>query len=186
MSNTIRPVSEKQLKFIDALLKRHSTTFAAVITNYMKEHPLDMSMNAIEHPGELNSRQAGLIIGMLHHSSSNKADQKMKAIVIPQTQHHVSAKAIDGKPVPTKSIKLSNNCNLEFEAGTNGYKGGGQSKGSRTYFRIKGFEGTGINIKKTSNNEVEIYLSGDQELTAMIKGLRFAARTLKALSEQGE
>ena len=73
-----------------------------------------------------------------------------------------------------------NSCNiLECEVGTNGYHGGDTGHGCRTYFRLQNLSSTDMEVVTDRNNQVEIMLGGDCELSTFIEALEFAVETLK-------
>jgi hypothetical protein len=72
-------------------------------------------------------------------------------------------------------------CFLDVKVGTNGFQDGDAGHGCETYLELK-FDSATINIEKT-NDTVIIKLGGDAELKNLIKGLDFATKSLKLLSE---
>lgn len=78
---------------------------------------------------------------------------------------------------------------LEVEVGTNGFKGGNASCGSRTYIRIKDLGGTDMFVKRFraengNTSEFEVYLGGDCELETMLRALKFVVKVLEEESKE--
>jgi len=79
-------------------------------------------------------------------------------------------------------------CNiLEVQIGTNGFKGGDASYGSRTYFSLTNEGGTFWYVVIHLSNgqkfvfepeKIEIFLAGDSELETFAKALKFASEKL--------
>lgn len=95
-------------------------------------------------------------------------------------------KNINGVLIETLSKKFIAANMLEVEVGTNGFFGGDQGHGSRTYFKLKDLGGTDIEVltklsdeSENAVEEVEIILGGDSELSTFIQAISFALKVLK-------
>jgi hypothetical protein len=103
----------------------------------------------------------------------------------------------------TKSITInthrkiiSGTNQLGVEAGTNGPQGGDSGHGCRTFIKISEEGGTdwrvvvvdenGEEILVDSPSSIAITLSGDSELSTMIRTLEFALTALRGTSEGGK
>lgn len=86
---------------------------------------------------------------------------------------------------------------LEVEVGTNGYKGGNWSHGSRTYLRINGFTTTDFSgrIREFGSSKeycfpevesLEICFMGDSELATVMEALRWVLSVLEKQVEQDD
>ena len=72
----------------------------------------------------------------------------------------------DGTKITTFTREVASANTIEVEVGTNGFKGGNASCGSRTYIRIKDLGGTDMFVKRFraengNTAEFEVYLGGD-------------------------
>ena len=91
---------------------------------------------------------------------------------------------IDNIQVETFKRNVVNTNILEVEAGTNGYKGGDSSHGSRTFIRIEDAGSTDIRVAsikrgKRGNGGVIIEFGGNSELSTIITGLKFITKVLE-------
>lgn len=92
------------------------------------------------------------------------------------------SRKIDGKTITTFTREVCSANILEVEAGTNGFRGGDSSSGSRTYIRIQDQASTDIRVKALGvdgSEGVEIIVGGDCELETMIKALKFITQVLE-------
>lgn len=89
-------------------------------------------------------------------------------------------KCINGSMAETFTRDVSvEDAELQAEAGTTGFRGGERAAGGRTYLRIENIGGADFFAKALKDNSgVEIALSGDSSLMALIKVLDFASRVL--------
>ena len=93
---------------------------------------------------------------------------------------------VDGETIKTRVKEIASANTIEVEVGTNGFRGGNYSHGSRTYFAIKNICGTNLfcEIEDTlvdipDDEEVAIVLGGDCELMAFIDALKFGVKVLE-------
>lgn len=94
-------------------------------------------------------------------------------------------KTVNGVPIETLSRDLIEANMMEVEVGTNGFFGGDQGHGSRTYFRLKNLGGTNMEVltkpsdeSENAVDEVVIMLGGDSELLTFMDALSFALKVL--------
>lgn len=92
---------------------------------------------------------------------------------------------IDGEKVDVKSKEFGNICIIEATAGTNGWKGGDNGHGCRTYLRIKNVASTYMHCtvnggKRVQAEDIIIDLGGDAELDVFTQALSFALSTIGA------
>ena len=90
----------------------------------------------------------------------------------------------DGTRITTFTREVASANTIEVEVGTNGFKGGNASCGSRTYIRIKDLGGTDMFVKRFraengNTAEFEVYLGGDCELETIIRALKFVVKVLE-------
>ena len=95
-------------------------------------------------------------------------------------------------PLPTEEVqictrlkrKIQSNCEFIVEAGTSGYKGKDTRKKSRAMLSIKGLGDISLAAKPLGKKEgctsgIIVAMSGDSEINAFIKSLKFAVKVLE-------
>ena len=95
----------------------------------------------------------------------------------------------DGTKLTTFIREVTSANALEVEVGTNGFKGGNATHGSRTYFRITDIGNTDMFVKTVrgrngNTGEVEFILGGDCELETIIRALKFVVKVLEEESAE--
>jgi hypothetical protein len=89
----------------------------------------------------------------------------------------------DGTKLRTEASSYDGICELEYEAGTTGEKGGDWGHGSRVYLRLENAVSVGWEIKATED-KLEIILGGDAEICAVKCALRFMLDVLERQTQK--
>ena len=97
-------------------------------------------------------------------------------------------RTVNGEVVQTETTEFVSANILEAECATTGYCGGDSGHGGRTYIRLKNLGGTDIkyriNGSGTCEEELEIMLGGDTELSTIIEAFRWIADTLERQAKE--
>ena len=91
---------------------------------------------------------------------------------------------VNGIDFTTFERKIQSNCEFIVEAGTSGYKGKDTRKNSRAMLSIKGLGDISLAAKPLGKKEgctsgIIVAMSGDSEINAFIKSLKFAVKVLE-------